>query len=437
MYKDYLFKRLKIIQKRTDNNKLKSSLLFIMISSISYHASALPHHQVSMLGKAAHMINGMNTVSNKHYAYVNHRNIQPDNLLPNMDVISDVPVSKKVLQFSSRASYLNWLSVQYSWDDIALSRPLHVGESSSTVHEIHSRLILLGDSEESLRSSDVYTVEIASAVRNFQRRHGLKADAIIGPDTLKWLNINPQRRAALLRQNMEEKIHFMANLSDRYLLVNIPAYELLLSDNGEIALRSRVIVGKPKKPTPILTSKISSMVINPSWRVPRSILEDDLLPKVKMNGEFFSQLNFKVFNDQNQTIEKSPQEWQKLAYGQFPYRLEQMPGTKNALGRYKFYFPNDFSVYLHDTSNPQLFNNANRALSSGCIRIEKVDELANWIANSLVDNKPLWSRLKITRETTKWFPLNDVLPVHLVYWTAWIDDSGLSQFRDDIYALQR
>ena len=155
-----------------------------MISSISYHASALPHHQVSMLGKTTHMTNSMNTVSDEHYAYVNHRNIQPDNLLPNMDVISDVPVSKKVLQFSSRASYLNWLSVQYSWDDIALSRLLHPGDSRAAVHEIHSRLILLGDSEESLRSSDVYTVEIAVAVRNFQRRHGRNADAIIGPDTL-------------------------------------------------------------------------------------------------------------------------------------------------------------------------------------------------------------------------------------------------------------
>jgi len=437
MYINYLYKRLKIIQKRSGDNKLKSISLFVMILSVSYFASALPLHQVSLLGKTAHITNSISTVSNEHYAYVNHGNTQPDNLLPRIGGVSDVPVSKKVLQFFSRASYLNWLSVQYSWDDIKLSGLLYVGDSSSVVHEIHSRLILLGDSEETLRLSDVYTVEIATAVRNFQSRHGLKADAIIGPDTLKWLNINPQRRAELLRQNMEEKIHFMANLSARYLLVNIPAYELLLSDNGEIALRSRVIVGKPKKPTPILTSEIKSMVINPSWRVPRSILEDDLLPKVKMNGEYFSQRNFKVFNYQNQTIEKSPQEWQKLAYGQFPYRIEQMPGTNNTLGRYKFYFPNDFSVFLHDTTNPQLFTNANRALSSGCIRIEKVDELANWIANSLVDNKQLWSQLKITRETTKWFPLNDVLPVHLVYWTAWIDDSGLSQFRDDIYALHR
>jgi len=296
---------------------------------------------------------------------------------------------------------------------------------------------LLGDSETSIQLSDIYSADLALSVRHFQRRHGLDADGVIGPATLKWLNVNPQRRAKLLTVNMDKKMDYMANLGPRYLLVNIPAYELLLSDHGEIALRSRVIVGKPQKPTPILSSEIKSMVINPSWRVPRSILEDDLLPKVKLNGDFINQRNFNVFNYDNQKVERTADEWQQLAGGLFPYRLEQMPGTNNALGRYKFYFPNDFSVYLHDTTNPKLFSHTNRALSSGCIRIEKVDELADWVANSLVDNKSLWARLKITRSTTKWFPLNDVLPVHLVYWTAWMDASGLSQYRDDIYALQR
>lgn len=441
MYKMYLFKRLKIIRKPTGNNKLKSMLLTVMITSMSHHASALPLHQVSILERTTYVTNNIsinsNTVSDEHYANVNHSNPQLDSLLPKNNAFNDVPVSKQALQFSSRTSYLKWLSVQYNWDEIKLSGLLRAGDRAPIIHEIHSRLILLGDSEASLQVSDVYTDEIAKAVRNFQRRHGLTPDAIIGPETLKWLNMNPHRRAKLLSYNMEQKIVFMANLGSRYLLVNIPAYELLLSDNGKVALRSRVIVGKPKKPTPILTSQIKSMVINPSWRVPRSILEDDLLPKVQKNGNFFAQRNFKVFNYQNQTIEKSPEEWQQLAKGPFPYRLEQMPGTNNALGRYKFYFPNNFSVYLHDTTNTNLFNSANRALSSGCIRIEKVDELANWVANSLVDNKKLWSQLKFTRKTTQWFPLNDVLPVHLVYWTAWIDDSGLSQYRDDIYALQR
>ncbi|QUM78588.1 L,D-transpeptidase family protein [Moritella sp. 24] len=408
-----------------------------MVLFYCHSASALPLHQVSIVGSTIDESQSASEIIDDHYTYVSHDDLQPDSLLPTENYNTTVPISESELQFSSRASYLNWLSSQYSWDEIKLPRLLHVGDRNPVIHDIHSRLILLGDSDAPIQLSNVYTNEIASAVRRFQRRHGLTPDAVIGVDTLRWLNINPNRRSELLVQNMSQKMDFMANIGARYLLINIPAYELLLTDHGEVTLRSRVIVGKPKKPTPILTSEIKSMVINPSWRVPRSILEDDLLPKVKRNGDFFEQRNFNVFNYKNQKIEKSPEEWQQLASGQFPYRLEQMPGTNNALGRYKFYFPNNFSVYLHDTTNPKLFNNANRALSSGCIRVEKVNELASWIADSMVDNKKLWSRLQFTRKTTKWFPLNDVLPVHLVYWTAWIDDSGLSQFRDDIYALQR
>ncbi|MGR6779334.1 L,D-transpeptidase family protein [Moritella viscosa] len=437
MFTRYPFRGLKYVLRSGLENKITPSLLLVMLLVRCNTLSALPLHQISIVGPNFNESKSTNEIINDRYAVVNHRNLQPHSVLPFMSGNTFVPMSKTELQFSSRASYLNRLSSQYSWNEIKISGLLRVGDRDAVIYDIHSRLILLGDSDASIALSDLYTDKLASAVRSFQRRHGLNPDAIIGPDTLKWLNLNPHRRAELLTHNMQRKINFMANLGARYLLVNIPAYELLLSDNGEIALRSRVIVGKPKKPTPILTSEIKSLVINPSWRVPRSILEDDLLPKVKLNGDFFNQRDFSVYNYQDQRVEKSPEEWVILANGQFPYRLEQMPGVKNTLGRYKFYFPNNFSVYLHDTTNPKLFSYSNRALSSGCIRIEKVDELANWIANSLVDNKSLWSELKFSRDITKWFPLNDTLPVHLVYWTAWIDDSGLSQFRDDIYALQR
>lgn len=416
--------------------KLKFKRALMVIAFIYTHqALALPVDHISIVG--ADERKSIDETINDRYALVHHSNKQLDHLLPVINTQASVPMSKQERQFSSRVSYLNWLASQYSWDEIKLSRLLRVGDRSPKIHEIHSRLTLLGDSETSIQLSDIYSTDIAISVRHFQRRHGLEADGVIGPATLKWLNVNPKRRATLLTVNMGNKMDYMADLGPRYLLVNIPAYELLLSDNGEIALRSRVIVGKPKKPTPILSSEIKSMVINPSWRVPRSILEDDLLPKVRLNGDFINQRNFNVFNYENNKVERTAAEWEELAGGLFPYRLEQMPGANNALGRYKFYFPNNFSVYLHDTTNPKLFSHTNRALSSGCIRIEKVDELADWVANSLVDNKSLWTRLKISRNTTKWFPLNDVFPVHLVYWTAWMDDSGLSQYRDDIYALQR
>ena len=131
-----------------------------------------------------------------------------------------------------------------------------------------------------------------------------------------------------------------------------------------------------------------------------------------------------------------PEEWQALASASFPYQLVQRPGAKNALGKYKFHFDNSFSVYLHGTSEPSLFKKDDRALSSGCIRIEKATELAQWFKEHLVKDKRLWDKLAPGITEPQWFSLSEKLPVHLVYWTAWLDDSGQDQYRRDIYDLE-
>ena len=124
-----------------------------------------------------------------------------------------------------------------------------------------------------------------------------------------------------------------------------------------------------------------------------------------------------------------------MAKGPFPFRFVQRPGVNNTLGRYKFYFPNDHSVYLHDTVDPKLFQLSNRALSSGCIRVENVEGLANWMAANLVKDKQTWVDRHRDRKRTQWFALNSKLNVHLVYWTAWLDESNQAQFRNDIYQM--
>lgn len=332
-----------------------------------------------------------------------------------------------------RIRYLNWLADSVKWPEIKSKHLLGVGSSSSVVPLIRLRLKLLDRKTFTPLKANVYSAELAEAVKEFQLRHGLKGDGVVGPNTLKWLNMKPEKRAELLAKNMSARKKFFKQTSERYILVNIPAYELLLQNKDEVALRSRVIVGKPLKPTPVLTSAISSVVLNPRWRVPRSIVKDDLLPKVRRNGDFLSSGKFSVFNYENKRVDKQPDEWQQLAKGDFPYRIEQSAGKHNALGRYKLYFPNNHSVYLHDTSNKQLFDKEQRALSSGCIRIDKVDDLTDWIADNLLGNKSKWNKVKSTRTKTKWFKLAVNLPVHLVYWTAWIDEKGSSQFRSDIY----
>lgn len=286
---------------------------------------------------------------------------------------------------------------------------------------------------ESYQSNDVYDDNLRRAILTFQERHGLNPDAIIGPATLRWLNVTPINRARLLAVNFVNRAKYMSKIGKRYLLINIPAYDLVLVDDNQTVLHSKVIVGKPYRPTPVIQGEISNLVINPSWRVPRRLLKYDLLPKVRQDGGYINQHNFEAFNYSEELVVKSDEEWRDLARGHFPYRLVQKPGVNNTLGRYKLYFPNQYSVYLHDTQDKALFARSDRALSSGCIRVEKVEQLANWIASNLVRDKQTWVDMQIERTKTQWFAFDDKLPVHLVYWTSWLDEHNIAQFRDDIY----
>ncbi len=347
--------------------------------------------------------------------------------------ISIEPISTGYLPVSNRLRYLLWLSEHYAWEPMDLDVWLKEGDNHQSIPEISFRLNMLGDLASYDRNNKQLNRTVATSLIRFQRRHGLKQDAVIGPETLRWLNTSPKNRARLLANNFLKKSSYSASLDKRFLLINIPAFEMVLVDHDEVQLKSRVIVGKSYRQTPMLSGQISNIVLNPSWRVPSRLLRRDLLPKVREDGQYISRRNFDVFDSQGVMIEKSPEEWQELARGRFPYRLVQRPGEENTLGRYKFYFENDYSIYLHDTVDKSLFEESNRALSSGCIRVENVESLANWMASNLVRDKQTWVDMQVERQKTQWFSLDDSLAVHLVYWTAWIDSEGDSQFRNDIY----
>ncbi|GIU19101.1 MULTISPECIES: murein L,D-transpeptidase [unclassified Shewanella] len=340
------------------------------------------------------------------------------------------------LELQNRIRHLQWLAEQDWWQVIVLDHLIRPGESDPIIPIVARRLWLLGDASNAATDSNELSSFIVEALKRFQLRHGLKADAVIGPETLKWLNVTPAQRASILAENYIQRAEFMAQRDDRFLVINIPAFEMELFDHGEVELVSRVIVGKPYRPTPIISSSISNVVINPTWRVPKKIMYNDLLPQVRKDGNYISERNFDVFDRKNNLVVRTAEQWSDLAKGPFPFTFVQRPGVNNTLGRYKFYFPNDFSVYLHDTSDPELFQRSNRALSSGCIRIENVQGLANWMAANLVKDKQTWVDRHADRRRTQWFALNSSLNVHLVYWTAWIDDSNQAQYRNDIYQLQ-
>ncbi|MFQ6372684.1 L,D-transpeptidase family protein [Shewanella sp. YIC-542] len=332
----------------------------------------------------------------------------------------------------NRIQYLLWLQ-QQAWPILQPSGWLRPGDNHPLMPQITQRLLWLGDLSRYPENGYDYTEDIAEAVRHFQARHGLKVDAVIGPQTLRWLNVSPLQRASILARDFVAETVYRQKLSDSYILVNVPAYQLSLVESGQVVLQSKAIVGRPYRKTPLLQSVISSVVLNPGWHVPRSILRRDILPKIRQDGNYLQEREFTVVDYAGQQIEKSPEEWQQLAHERFPYRLIQQPGNLSALGRFKFHFLNSFDVYLHDTPDKQLFARHDRALSSGCVRVEKSFELAQWLIQHRVADVRKWDNMQDNFHTTQWFALKQPLPVYIVYWTSWIDGQGVAQFRDDVY----
>jgi len=337
-----------------------------------------------------------------------------------------------------RIDFLNQLATNSTWPKLKIRKMLKRGNSHSLIPEISKRLSALQDLDVELdlpvaTSPNLYSNRLKWAVISFQKRHGLQPDGVIGRRTLAWLNVSPKRRADLLTRNMERQHHFFNKLGDSYLLVNIPQFQLGLIEQGEKILNSRVIVGKQKRQTPEIHSQIKNVVLNPAWNVPRTIVDKDILPKIRSNGNYLAERNYEVYDYSGNQVELGNFDWSNLATGAFPYRLRQKPGPSNALGRVKFFFNNDQAIYLHDTQNKRLFNRYQRAFSSGCIRVEKADELANWFGRERIVSKRHWRNAKKDPYLNQWLRLKEPLPVHLVYWTAWLDGTNKAQFRTDIY----
>ncbi|WP_445946970.1 L,D-transpeptidase family protein [Shewanella sp.] len=342
------------------------------------------------------------------------------------------PKNTAYLAVMSHVRRMLWLDEHLDWPIIDPQGLLRLNDGHSSIPSIAHRLSLLGDFYGE-HQGYVFNQALDAGVKAFQRRHGLKDDGVIGPKTLAWLNLLPIERARLLAVNFVAQSDYQRELNGSYLLVNIPAFDMVLVDKDQAVLHSRVIVGKSYRQTPVMSGAISNLVINPTWTVPRKLLRQDVLPHVRKDGHYLAEKQFDVFDYQGQQQWLTPKEWQALAHTHFPYKLVQRPGEHNSLGRYKFHFNNDKNIYLHDTPTPELFANADRALSSGCIRIEKIAELANWFAFNRVNDKRTWRKLQSNKHKTQWFSLSHTLPVHLVYWTAWVDEQHLAQYRNDIY----
>lgn len=344
-----------------------------------------------------------------------------------------VPRDPGYRRLVDRLAALQRLRDAGGWPAVEPGPTLREGDSGARTDQLVRRLAASSDLTQ---HADSFDADVTAAVQRFQRRHGLEPDGVVGPATLAALNVPVQARIDQIIVNLERWRWLPETLGARYLAVNIAAFELTAMDAGRPVLSMRVVVGRPYRRTPVFSGTLSYLVLNPDWEVPRTIAVQDKLPLIKRDPSYLAQQNFtllKGWGAEERVIDPSSVDWSKVTAGNFGYRLRQAPGPNNALGRIKFMFPNKFSVYLHDTPARELFAKESRSFSSGCIRLQRPVDLAEW----LLADDPAWGRAAIERAigsgTQQTVRLRRPTPVHLLYWTAWVDDQGELNFREDIY----
>ncbi len=322
------------------------------------------------------------------------------------------------------------------WPTVPPGETLKPGMRDSKVSRMRARLKASGDITVDSAKPDVYDPALVMAVKRFQKRHGLEPDGVVGKQTVAAMNVPVEERIRQIVLNMERWRWLPEDLGDRYILVNIAGFKLTLVDSGAVWDRMRVAVGKPYRRTPVFSDRIRYLEFNPYWTVPYSIATRDLLPKIKKNPGILKVKGYELLRD-GKSVAPETINWSSLSRNNFPYTLRQKPGPKNALGRVKFMFPNQFAVYLHDTPGRQVFGHASRAFSSGCIRLARPIDLAELVLRET----PGWKRERIDAvlETGKRTVVNLAkrLPVHLTYSTAWSGEGGTINFRPDIYGRDK
>jgi murein L,D-transpeptidase YcbB/YkuD len=318
------------------------------------------------------------------------------------------------------------------WPQVPAQLRLKPGQSSASVPVLVRRLAATGDYTGAVdEQATTYTADIQEAVKRFQRRHGLEPDAAVGSAVVAQMNVPVERRIQQIELNLERWRWLPRDLGDRFVLVNLPEYRLEVWDHGNVPVTMKVVVGKKDTPTPIFSDDMTYIIFAPYWNVPTDIAAKETLPRAISDPAFLSRMNMDVLDSHGNTVDPASIDLSNPR----AYRFRQRPGASNSLGLVKFMFPNQYNVYLHDTPADSLFARAVRSFSHGCVRLERPEDLAQYV----LADQPEWTRERIEAAMhageEKTVKLRAPLPVYLGYWTARISADGLLQFRDDLYGI--
>ncbi|MEO7263650.1 MAG: L,D-transpeptidase family protein [Ferruginibacter sp.] len=333
-----------------------------------------------------------------------------DSLLSGKDLLENPPVYR---QYYLLKEYLKKYKLAEAADTVLIipvSSTYKKGDSSEVISKVRDKLFQLGDLDH---NSGVYMFDesLKVAVKTFQQRLGLNPTGIIKKAEIEELNVPLHKRIEQILVNMERSRWVPQDVSNNYILVNIPEFKLHVVENDSLLWSINVVVGKNQHKTVVFNGEIKYVVFSPYWNIPSSIMGNEILPALRRNPNYLKTHNM---------------EWNGNT-------IRQKPGPNNALGLVKFLFPNSHSIYLHDSPAKSLFGETSRAFSHGCIRVEEPKKLAMY----LLRNDGAWTEEKISAamnaEKERYVTLNQPLPVFIAYFTSWVDRAGKLNFRKDIY----
>ena len=347
---------------------------------------------------------------------------------------SDIPVVSDATLAGLNTSIARYRAIVQAggWPAVPIGT-LRINDSGPGVTALRQRLWLTGDLRTKPRRRRGFDSDLEEAVARYQIRNGLRVSGFVDIRTRRALNVPAHERLRQLETNHARITELMkVNKASRYVLVNVPAFELQAVDTGQLELRSNVVVGKPARETPSVSAKIRELNFFPYWRVPDSIARKDLVPAIRKDPSYFFKERFSLLPTWGaEPFDPAQIDWMSPDIRKYKFR--QDPGPHNALGVVRINMPNKHIVYLHDTPLKQLFGQSSRAFSSGCVRVERVLDLAGWLLKETPEWDPMRVQVTVAQGDKQDVKLKKAVPVHFVYVTAWASERGIPFFRPDIY----
>ncbi len=336
------------------------------------------------------------------------------------------------------AEYRNLKEMGY-WPTLPKGTKLKAGDSGPKVQTLRELLTTQGYLSPSQGQGDTFDSTVEAAVKEYQRLHGLEPDGAIGPMTAKSMSTSLDERIKRVIVSMERQRWLPENMGDRYIQVNIPAYELKAVENDQVQFTMPVITGRHYRETPNYSREMTGVRFNPSWHVPYSIAVADKLPKLKRNSGAFSGRGYRYYDSYGNRVDPGSIDWGSYSSGNFPFTIKQSPGAGNALGKIRFTLENKngLAIFLHGTPSKHLWEKAKRSFSSGCIRVKDPHRLAEFVFN----NPDEWPRDRIDSEASGYNTNNVSLPqplkTQMTYFTIWVDEAGKTHFVEDVYGQDK